>query len=437
MIKQKYKIIGVVLFLGLSVAVMDDILEHYFLQAPKLFDFALLKIPRNEIYIQIFNMIIFLFLGIILSQYINKVEQVEKHYHQLFDNLKDSIFVTPMGDNAKLENISDVNPEACQSLGYSKEELLRLSLNDIAEIGKSGEMSALLKRMAVERHVLFETVLLAKDGTGVPVEINAHRFNLFGKPTLLMIVRDTTVRKQTEAILLEKEKQLSVMTAQLLNIQEIERSRMSRELHDELGQAMMLFKFQLSSLCDRLRRDHALMANECGQLLGHVDEIIDNIRRFAKDLNPTLLEDLGLPSTIKFMIEEFVRNLNITAKIDIDEVDNLLAPQVKLNIYRIFQESLTNISKHSHAANISCLLKKQGDHVYVEVWDDGKGFDLKDVLSNYPKSKRFGLATISERVRLIGEALEVRSQEGVGTCISFTVPIEGEKTNASLSNFVG
>jgi two-component system sensor histidine kinase ComP len=82
-------------------------------------------------------------------------------------------------------------------------------------------------------------------------------------------------------------------------------------------------------------------------------------------------------------------------------------------------------------------LKKQGDHVYVEVWDDGKGFDLQGVLSHYPKSKRFGLATITERVRLIGGALEVRSQEGAGTCISFTVPIEGEGKNASLSNFVG
>ena len=418
------------------MGLMDNILEHYLFQGPG-FGLAMFKISHNDIYIHVFNLIIFLFLGIILSQYINKVEQVEGHYHQLFDNLKDGIFLTPMGDNAKLENISDVNPEACQSLGYSKEELLRLSLNDIAEIGKSGEMSTLLTRMATEKHVLFETVLLARDGTSVPVEINAHRFDLFGKPTLLMIVRDATVRKQTEAILVEKERQLSITTAQLLNIQEIERSRMSRELHDELGQAMMLFKFQLSSLCDRLGKDHALMAGECGQMLGHVDEMIENIRRFAKDLNPTLLEDLGLPSSIKFMIEEFVRNLNITAKIDIDEVDNLLSPQVKLNIYRIFQESLTNISKHSQAANISCLLKKQGDHVYVEIWDDGKGFDLKGVLSHYPKSKRFGLSTISERVRLIGGALAVRSQKGAGTRISFTVPIEGVKNNASLSNFVG
>jgi two-component system, NarL family, sensor histidine kinase UhpB len=302
--KQRLRIIGIAVFLGLTMAILDNVLDYHIFKNPELINLLIFRVAPHELYIQILNITLFLILGIILAQYIDKA-------------------------------------------------------------------------------------------------------------------------KQAETILITKEQQLSALTAQLLNMHEIERSRISRELHDELGQSMMFLKFQFSSICDRLGAEHEPLTNECELLLGHLDKFIEDIRHFAKDLSPVLLEDLGLSSAVQFLVEEFCRNLNITCNIEIDAVDDLLPPQVQLNLYRIFQESLTNISKHSGATNISCLLKHRTDHIYVEIRDNGKGFDLKGVLSHHPKLKRFGLATINERARLIGGVLEVSSQVGSGTRISLTVPLGG------------
>ena len=302
--KQRFRIIGMAVFLGLAMAILDNILDYHIFKNPTLIDLFIFRVAPHELYVQIIHVSLFLILGVILARYINKV-------------------------------------------------------------------------------------------------------------------------KQAEIIFIKKEQQLSTLTAQLLNIQEIERDRISRELHDELGQSMMFLKFQLSSICDSLHPENESLANECGQLLRHLDKFIDNIRRLAQDLSPKLLEDLGLSSAVAFMIEEFSRNLHITSHAEIDEVDDLLSPQVQLSLYRIFQETLTNISKHSHATNISCLLKKRTNHVYAEIRDDGQGFNLKNLLSHHPKLKRFGLTTINERVRLIGGVLEVDSLEGAGTRISLTVPLDG------------
>lgn len=433
---KKLNIVGVAFLIGLAVAAIDIILDYYCIKEPDFVNLLIVSVPRHELYSTLIKLVLFLIFGIILSQYIEKVEQTERRYQQLFSNLNEAIFVMPLSDDFKLENFVEVNPMGCKSLGYSKDELLHLSLQDVTAPENSTDILSLIRKIVAERYVLFETVMLSKDGIRVPVEINSHLFSFAGKATVLLIVRDITVRQQSEARLLAKKEQLSILTAQLLNVQEIERGRMARELHDELGQSMMFLKFKLSYICDIMPDGHELLANECEQLLRYVDDTIDNIRRFAIDLSPTLLDDLGLSSAIRLMVEDFGKKINITSSTDIDDVDNLLSPQVQLNIYRIFQESLTNISKHSHATNVSCLLKKRAGHIYIEVQDNGKGFDVTDVLSHRPKLKRFGLATINERVRLIGGALEVQSQEGSGTRISFTVPLDEGKSDAALSNLV-
>lgn len=386
-------------------------------------DLLICNPPSHEIYIRSIILLLFIAFGLVIYRYINKAEKIEGRYRQLFDNVNDGIFVTNRDPQGAVKFI-EVNSVALENLGYSKEEMLNLDPDDIIEPGVTLDKKMLGQQIRADKHILFETELRSKDNKTFPVEVNSHMFDLAGQPTVLSIVRDITVRKQAEGKLLESERQLKILAAQLLNVQETERSRIAKELHDELGQAMMLLKFQLSAI--RKHLGDKSLENEFKQILINFDNVIESIRRLSRDLRPTVLENLGLSAAVKYLLEEFSKNLHLEASIDIEDVDDLLPPQVQLNIYRIFQEALTNIGRHARARHISSCLKSHDGRICVEIQDDGKGFNVKDVFNNSPKTRNFGLATINERIKLIGGSLDLQSQAESGTKIAFSVPVGGE-----------
>jgi PAS domain S-box-containing protein len=351
----------------------------------------------------------------------------------LFDNVNDAIFVvSPEGEGRG--KFIEANAVAYQNLGYCKDELLRLTPADLLAPGVN-QQYALDQKSADNAPLLFETVIQGKNGIKFPVEVHSHPFQLSGQPTVLSIVRDITVRKQSEAKLLESEQRLRKLAAQLLNIQEIERSRISKELHDELGQAMMLLKFQVSAIHEKLT-DPATR-KESSEVLENIDAAIENIRRLAKDLSPTVLESLGLSAAVRFSLEEFGKSSNIAVTADIDEVNDLLASQVQRHIYRIFQEALTNIGRHAQARQVTAMIKGSEQCISVLIQDDGKGFEVDEVLADRPKNRRFGLATLKERVQLIGGSLDLTSKLGSGTKITFTVPVGRGEGDGAISHLAG
>jgi signal transduction histidine kinase len=256
-------------------------------------------------------------------------------------------------------------------------------------------------------------------------------FIIFG----FFLDRNVAKIEMSENKLKDSQNQLRMLTAELLNIQDGERRRISRELHDSLGQAMMLFHFQLSAIHENFK-DKSLR-HELEQVLGNLDDVIDNVRHLINDLSPASLENIGLSAAVGFLLEEFSKSLNIEASVDIEDVDHLLSPQVQLNIYRIFQEALTNVGKHAQAKHLSSVMKKQDKHIYLEIKDDGKGFDVDNILANLHKARKFGLGTINERARLIGGTLNLSSQKDSGTQITVTVPVDQGVTDGPLSHFAG
>jgi PAS domain S-box-containing protein len=422
--KPKHKIITVAMALGAMAWIIDTIFDYYFFYKPIGFiDLLFMHVPSHEIFIRSILFLMFVLFGLVIYRLMSKAEQSEGRYRQLFDNVNDGVFVTNRDPQGAVKFI-EVNSVAVRNLGYSKDELLKLTPDDIMEPGVMLDKNKLGQQIRADKHILFETVIRSKDKTTIPVEVNSHMFDLAGKPAVLSIVRDITVRKQAEEKLLESEQQLKVLAAQLLSIQETERSRISKELHDELGQAMMLLKFRLSAL--RNNYVDEAMEQEFNQILRYFDKVIEDIRRLAKDLSPTVLENLGLSAAVRSLLEEFSKSLDLEESSDIEDVDDLLSSQVQLNIYRIFQEALTNIGRHAQARRVSSLMKRRDGRIFVEIRDDGKGFDVKDAFSNHPKTRSFGLATINERVRLIGGSLDLQSHAGAGTKISFSLPVSGE-----------
>jgi signal transduction histidine kinase len=183
-------------------------------------------------------------------------------------------------------------------------------------------------------------------------------------------------------------------------------------------------KIHLVAIENKLHRDQQELKLDCERLLGYIDVVIENVRRLSRDLSPSILEDLGLASSLKYLVEETCRKNDMLCTMIMDEIDNLFSAETKINIYRIFQESLTNIVRHADASRLIVEIKKQGDRVSFRVKDNGQGFDLKQARSRHLAKRGLGLATMNERALLAGGTLSIRSQKGEGTGLTLTIPIQ-------------
>lgn len=243
-------------------------------------------------------------------------------------------------------------------------------------------------------------------------------FFFFFRPLLLHIKE----RKLAEDALRESEKHLHDLSSRLLTIQEQERMRISRELHDELGQSLTLLKLRLRFIEKELSEDRIMLREECENVLDYTDQVIENIRRISRNLSPIILEDCGLTAALKRMVKDFVKHHNIEVFLDVDDIDHLFPQEDRIGLYRILQESLTNICKHSGATVVNAALKEKGERFFCLIEDNGRGFNL----NGDHATKGLGLATMKERVRILGGFLDLWSHEGKGTRISFSVPVREE-----------
>jgi PAS domain S-box-containing protein len=243
----------------------------------------------------------------------------------------------------------------------------------------------------------------------------------------IAMIEDITQRKQAQENLRESEQNLRYLASQLMNAQERERERISRELHDELGQALLVMKLQASYIERGLGQDQGAIRRECRALLQHLDQLVEEIRRLARDLSPTMVRDLGLSSALLRLVKEFTRHYDIAADIDqMENIDDLFPRQAQINIYRIFQEALTNIGRYAQASRLRIAVKRQDSLVSFLVADNGRGFKVEE-LSRDQTRRGLGLMAMEERARMMGGTLEIWSQEGEGTRITLNIPISDRK----------
>ena len=240
---------------------------------------------------------------------------------------------------------------------------------------------------------------------------------------LYRAIRYAIERKQAEATLRESEKKLRLLADQLLTAQEDERKRISGELHDELGHALLTLKLDLRSIEKQLLPGQQALSQEVESILGYIDTVIKNVRRLYSGLTPGDLEDLGLTAALKSLIDEFSQhNQEITWSIDLDDIDGLFVIEFQTNIYRILQEILTNIGKHAAPTHVLIVIRKSDKRILVNVEDSGKGFNYKNIL-NGAYNQGLGLIVMEERVRIMGGSFNLNSRENQGTKINFTIPI--------------
>ena len=285
---------------------------------------------------------------------------------------------------------------------------------DLQAIGRLGKVFAL----AIQRKRFEEELEQARDL--LEIKVSQRTSELLKSNVQLQ--KEIHEREKIEEELLQSEQRLRDLTSQLLMAQEQERQRVSRELHDELGQSLMVLKLQIRNLEKDLNSDQR-SDNSCAEVLQQLDEVIENVRRLSRDLSPTILEDLGLRIGLQNLFETFGKHYGIREmNFHLDDIENFFPLEFQVNIYRIFQEALTNIGKHARATAVTAVVKRGYGEVFFSVEDDGKGFEPKKVLARDIREKGMGLVAMEERVRILGGSLRIKSREGKGTSISFRIP---------------
>jgi PAS domain S-box-containing protein len=403
----------------------DAVLDYWFETGRFTFTQNLLyDYPAHEMFIvRPIIFLFFIFFGFVLAFLVRKVKRNELVYTNLFDNINDAIFVTVTDEKGNLEFI-DVNRRACSLFGYQKDELMKLPVPRVVAAEEYPKfVSGVLRQPNGGNSTPSEVTMIHKDGHKILSEVNTTDLTLWQRSTYLSVIRDITEIKKTANKLINSEQQLRVLTARLLEAQENERKRISAGLHDELGQALMHLKFKLSALIRN--HDPGPKREDCDSVLHYMDQTIDYVRKLSRDLSPTVLEELGLTSALHYLIEEFSEHYELSwNSIHLDEIDGLFSSQAQVAIFRVFQETLTNVVRHARANEISVDVTREEGRVIFAVQDNGSGFETDEVLASGGAQAGIGIPSMQERMRMIGGSLEILSRKGEGTRVSFVVPVE-------------
>jgi PAS domain S-box-containing protein len=353
-----------------------------------------------------------------------RLRKSEERFRTLFHTVG-SIIISTSPERLILE----FNQEAERQTGWQRREVLGKDLFEVflPEDARTRVAAEMAKVRAGDLIRGLEFPLRIREG---PPRLFLWNANLVpaveGQPGEVMWAgTDITGLKKAEGALRQSARRLRLLTSQLLTIQEKERGRISRELHDELGQSLIIMKFQLQSLFSKVPPTEEALHRNGQEILRYLDATIENVRRLSQDLSPFLLEDLGLPAAIGHLLGNIrdYAGLEVTSA-RVDELAGLFSPEAQITIYRILQECLTNIIKHARAARVSVKINRRDTEVSFIVRDDGQGFDLRQARSPRARDKGIGLTAMQERLRLIQGTLHIRSQKGKGTGITFTIPID-------------
>ena len=217
--------------------------------------------------------------------------------------------------------------------------------------------------------------------------------------------------------------QLARLTRRLVSAQEGERAWLARELHDELGQALTAIGFDLEMVARELPPVLAPKIverlTEARSLTARADERVSEL---ALDLRPDMLDDFGLVPALRWYANKWAKRLNIEVKLEVTDWEQRLPPEIETALYRIVQETLTNVAKHARATRVRIGLERRESTVLAFVEDDGQGFEVERVTGRRGPKRGAGLLGIRERVAFLGGNLHIQSRPGQGTRLSVEIP---------------
>jgi two-component system sensor histidine kinase UhpB len=360
-------------------------------------------------------------------------EKALRRYRQLFDWAPDGLLATDLRGN-----IRDANRAAARLLGLSQGDLVGQSLAVFISRGQRRPFRSRLARLRAGggREIQEWEVRLQPRG-GEPIETALAIAPVMGSPPgrsrFLCAIRDITRRKRIERRLKESERQyrslyremlahrdtLRTLSARYLHAREEEAKRIAHQLHDEAGQITASIHLALAEIGRELP---APGRERLQQVTASLDEFEEGLRRLSHELRPTILDDLGLRPALEFLAEGFSARTGIAIRVE-GTAKRRVNPLVETAIYRVVQEALANIARHSSAGHASIELTRERACLLCTVRDDGVGFDPDLLLSGDAGRRGLGLLGVRERLDALGGRIQIRSAPGTGTELSVAVPL--------------
>ncbi|MGO8815863.1 MAG: PAS domain S-box protein [Terriglobia bacterium] len=314
------------------------------------------------------------------------------------------------------------NPALRQMLGYGEEELTGMAFTEFTHPDEReldwelyGELAAGKRdKYEIEKRYLKKdggvmwgllVVSLVKDGDGRPVYA-------------IGMVEDISKRKWAEEERQRSLEQFRALSARLQSIREEERKRVSREIHDQLGQALTGIKIDFRFLVRELPAGENEISRRIASILKLVDESIQTVRRIASELRPGMLDDLGLVAALEWAGQDFQRRTGTPCRLDLLPDDHTVDPECAITIFRIFQETLTNVARHARASEVDVRLTSEDAHLVLEVRDNGIGIPENKLSSG----ESLGILGMRERAMLLRGELTISGLPEGGTMVRVRIP---------------
>jgi PAS domain S-box-containing protein len=341
-------------------------------------------------------------------------------YRRLFEAAKDGVLIL----DAETGMVVDVNPFLAQLLGISREAILRKRVWELGffkDIVANEDNFETLRRKEYVRYD--DKPLKATDGRRLDVEFVSHFDQMDHHKMIQCNIRDITERKRTEWLALIYRDQLRALSARIETMREEERTRISREIHDELGQMLTGIKMDLRWMEHRLdefgedRRVNPIL-DKLVVTTELTDATIKTVQRMAAELRPGMLDKLGLPMTLQYEAGRFEKRTGIACRLVVPCEALPLRLEAATAFFRIFQEALTNVTRHAKATAVEAELQAEADGCRLEIRDNGQGMAGVD-LTNL---KSLGLLGMQERASMLGGGVSFAPRPGGGTVVTVRLP---------------
>jgi PAS domain S-box-containing protein len=346
------------------------------------------------------------------------LRQSEEKFRIIFENNSAAIAIIEPDTT-----FSMVNEAHCRLTGYTREEIIGKSWRalvtpeDLERMNGYRDRRLIDPQDAPQKH---EFTFYDKKGNRKHAFMSVSMIP--STQQIIISTIDVTESKQAQETLNKTKEQLRLLSNRLMNALEKERTRIAYELHDELGQSLVGLKFQLAGLQRKLKEKKSGASQDITQALDTINGMSENIRRISQELRPSVLQHLGLMESLNWLFEDFSKKSQIPIVKTVNKIKQKFSKQQEIMIFRIFQEALTNIGKHSQATQVTIFITEDKKSAFFKIRDNGKGFIQKEVEERSPLKIGNGLIVMKERANMAKGALEIKSTPGKETVISFEVP---------------